>query len=180
MNISIWHRILAVAAIIVLAGSTGDRAQAQSTQIRLDYAMTLFAPLEPPKSISPGLAIVNIKDGGTVTGPGISGRIIAPAGDWLRPMADGSARGDVRATLVTDDNALIYLEYNSVIKPTKEGAEKSRAGQELGTDDAYFMMTLRFHTAAEKYTWLNHVQAIGKMVSLKRGDHVKYDIFIAR
>lgn len=47
----------------------------------------------------------------------------------------------------------------------------------------YFINTPLFQTSAEKYGWLNKVQAIGKMVELKRTSteaYVKYDIFIVR
>ena len=37
-----------------------------------------------------------------------------------------------------------------------------------------------FETKLERYGWLNGVQAVGKMVEIKRGDHLIYDIFIIR
>ena len=53
------------------------------------------------------------------------------------------------------------------------------AGQALTADDVYFITVPRFQTSAEKYRLLNEVQAVGKMVSFKPGDHVRYDIFVA-
>jgi hypothetical protein len=39
-----------------------------------------------------------------------------------------------------------------------------------------------FQTSSEKYTWLNHVQRVGKVVEVRAGanGYVRYDIFVVR
>ena len=32
-------------------------------------------------------------------------------------------------------------------------------------------------TSAEKYAWLNNVQLAGKLIEMKLGEYIKYDIF---
>jgi hypothetical protein len=32
----------------------------------------------------------------------------------------------------------------------------------------------------KKYGWLNGLQTVGKMISLKGGDHIRYDIFTVK
>lgn len=44
----------------------------------------------------------------------------------------------------------------------------------------YFITSPTFETKSEKYGWLNGVQAVGKALELKRGDHVTYEIFAVK
>lgn len=157
-------------------------AHAQTTTITTEYLMTLYAPLEAPQAIDSSLNIYAVRDGGWARGPKIEARMIAPAADWLRVMPGGSLRLDVRATLQTDDEALIYIAYNGVISQSPEQLERFMNGEVLKADEIYFLTAPTFQTSAEKYAWLNHVQAVGKMVEVKAGEgsYVKYDIFVVR
>jgi hypothetical protein len=170
--------ILIVSACAILGGSPHPVA-AQSTQIKTEYLMTLYAPLAPPQVVG-DLRIFNIREGGYAEGPRIKGKIIQPAGDWNRRMPDGTSRMDVRGTIQTDDNAFIYVEYVGVAKLSKEATDRLGKGETLGSDDGYFMITLRFQTSSAKYAWVNELIAVGRMVSLKGGDHIKYEIFSLR
>lgn len=98
-------------------------------------------------------------------------------GDWLYPMPDGSTLLDVRLTIRTDDNELIFVEYGGVMAFPKEAPDRLAQGEVLTHEDGYFLTAPRFMTTSTKYAWLNHVQAVGKMVSVQRGHSVKYDIF---
>ena len=120
--------------------------------------------------------------GGWVKGPKINGTLIAPAADWLRAMPGGSLRLDVRATIRTDDGALIYLTYNGIISRSKEVAERLANGEVMTSADQYFITAPTMQTSSEAYSWLNHVQCVGKMVEVKGGPNafVKYDIFVVR
>jgi hypothetical protein len=171
-------RMGAIGALLVSASVLPASAQEPkaTTEIKVEYLMTLEAPLSPPQVIGTR-RVVNVPAGGSVRGPRIKGEIIAPAGDWLTVMPDGSARLDVRLTIKTDDNDLIFVEYGGVMVVPKEAAEKIGKGEMITHADAYVITAPRFTTASTKYAWLNHVQAVGKMVSLQRGRGVKYDIF---
>ncbi len=50
----------------------------------------------------------------------------------------------------------------------------------LKAGDYHFVTAPTFETKSEKYGWRNAVQAVGKMVSLKGGDHVEYELFAAK
>lgn len=171
--------ILAISVCIALVGFW-QLAAAQSTQIKTEYLMTLYAPLKPPQIVNTDLSIINIGEGGYVDGPSIKGKILQPSGDWIRRMPNGTNRQDARYTIQTDDNAFIYMEYSGVGKLSKEAGARLGKGEVLGPDEAYFVITLRFQTTSEKYAWLNDIQAVGRMTSLKRGDHIKYEIFSVR
>ena len=53
----------------------------QTTSISTEYVMTLHAPLDPPQEIDSALVIHNVREGGWVKGPGIEGKLRAPAAD---------------------------------------------------------------------------------------------------
>lgn len=75
------------------------------------------------------------------------------------------------------------MTYNGVVVLSKDVLEALGRG-EVVTDKTvpYFVTAPTFQTSSEKYDWLNKVQAIGKLVELKRGDapYIKYDVYIVR
>ena len=182
-KLCIARGVLALVAGLLVQGAAVT-AHAQSTEIKTEYLMTYMAPLDAPYAIDSSLVIVNVKaTGGWAKGPNISGTFIQPGGDWLRVMPSGALRLDVRATLKTDDGALIYISYNGIIQHSAESAEKMNKGELLTTKDIpYFITAPTFETSSPKYAWLNSVQAINKVVELKLGEggYVKYDVFIVR
>jgi hypothetical protein len=172
---------IVVTTVVALCGWT-LRAHAQTSEVTTEYLMTYFAPLER-HPIDSSTVIVNIRPGGWVKGPRVKGKIIPPGGDWLRIMPSGVARLDVRLLIETDDGAHIYMTYNGIFVTSKEVADALSRG-ELVTGKAvpYFVTAPTFQTSSEKYSWLNNVQAVGKMVELKRGEgaYIKYDVFVVR
>jgi hypothetical protein len=154
-----------------------------TTSISTEYLMTYVAPLDPPVAIDDGLLIVNVRPGGWVKGPNISGRFVAPGADWLRIMPSGAMRLDVRGLIETDDGAHIYVTYNGIIKSTPEGMERLNNGEVLTDNDIpYFIAAPTFQTASEKYAWLNDIQTVNKMTEIQFGPegYVKYDVFLVR
>lgn len=145
--------------------------------------MTIYAPLDSVHAVDSALYIYNVRPGGWVKGPKINGTIVAPSGDWLRVMPSGVSRLDVRATIKTDDGALIYLTYNGIIKDTKESEDRVEKGEVLTSNDHYFIIAPTMETSAAKYEWLNGVQCVGKIVedkADKNESYVKYDVFVLR
>lgn len=67
------------------------------------------------------------------------------AADWATLSEDGTlAALDVRVTLKTDDGALIYVEY----------------GGRMDMTTGFLATAPTFQTSAERYLWLNRVQAV--------------------
>ena len=124
---------------------------AQTTKISTEYLMTIYAPLDAVHAVDSALYIYNVRPGGWVKGPKIDGTIVAPSGDWLRVMPSGVSRLDVRATIKTDDGALIYMTYNGVIKDTKESEARANKGEVLTSNDHYFIIAPTMETSAKKY-----------------------------
>ena len=113
------------------------------------------------------------RSGGWVEGPKIKGKVLAPGGDWLQVLPSGVGRLDVRGTMVTDDGQLIFASYNGVADTKLNGTP----------DAPYIAIAPTFRTSSEKYGWLNHLQAIGKMVQRStepENRFIRYDIFAVR
>jgi len=86
--------------------------------------------------------------GGTFSGHGIKGTIVAPGGDWIVQRPDGSRILDVRILLQTDDSQKIYMSWRGIAYSSPGGVLFAR------------ILPL-FETAAPKYAWLNNVVAVG-------------------
>ena len=146
-------------------------------RLRRNTFGTLEVQFDAPQAVGPVL-IFNTPEG-TLKGPKINGTLVAPSGDWINVMPDGTLRLDVRASLKTDDGELILVTYNGIIVPNKDATDRLNKGEVITSNDEYFLTTPRFTTASKTYDWLNKVQAVGKMVALQRGK-VKYDVFLVR
>lgn len=174
----------ATLVLTVVAAACGwiRRADAQTSEVTTEYLMTLFAPLER-YPIDSTTVIVNVRPGGWVQGPRIRGTIVPPGGDWVTSRPSGVVRLDVRLLIKTDDGAHVYMTYNGIFVTSTEVTAALNRG-EMVTDKTvpYFVVAPTFQTSSANYDWLNKVQAVGKMVELKRGDgyYIKYDIFIVR
>jgi hypothetical protein len=155
----------------------------QMLQPKLEYLLTMHAALDPPQAIDAATMIFNVK-GGWAEGPGINGKIVPPAADWLRILPSGTWRIDVRGTLVTDDEQLIYTTYNGVIQHSPESLAKMQSGSLITPSDGiYFAIAPTFQTSSEKYGWLNGVQAVGQIVQActdPNNSFVRYEVFVVR
>jgi hypothetical protein len=152
------------------------------TRIDTEYLMTLYAPLHPPQAANQNLLIFYPRDGGTLSGR-VTGKLLSPAGDWVRVMPDGTMRIDVRLSAELDDGSLLYVTYGGVLrKPDRESWARFQSGEKIEAPAWYYVITPNFETTSKKYAWLNSVQGIGKFVSIQSGAvaHVRFDIYAVR
>jgi hypothetical protein len=165
----------------VLLPATVALAAGPTTTVRGEYLMTLYVPIAEAHQVDETLRVINHPDG-WVDGPQIKGKIIPPSGDTLRTIGNGVYRLDVRLTVQTDDDQIIFVSYNGISNCAKEARERFLKGEMLHSGDCYFITAPTFETKSERYDWLNGVQAIGKMLELKRGEgaHLLYDVFVIR
>jgi hypothetical protein len=150
-------------------------AQSPSVSIETEYLGTMELQLDAPQAVGPVL-IVNVA-GGTLKGPKINGTLVAPSGDWLNVMPDGSLRMDVRESFKTDDGELILVVTNGKIVSNKDARDRFNKGEVITSNDEYFIGASLFTTASKKYDWLNKVQAVEKMVTFQKGK-LKMDLFL--
>ena len=100
--------------------------------------------------------------GGRFAGPRLRGVVEpSPGGDWLLRRADGVFELDVRVTLRTDDDALVFMRYRGLRDAAPEVAARLAAGEEVDPSAYYFRTAPLFETASEKYAWLNRILAVG-------------------
>jgi hypothetical protein len=85
------------------------------------------------------------------------------AADWALAGDDGLVRIDVRMTLKTDDEELVYVAYDGLVDGAAEGAPARCA--------------MRFETAANRYRWLTRTIAVGRGRFDEAGSRVIYDCF---
>ena len=106
-----------------------------------------------------GTKIIVTITGGTITGDKVNGVIVANSGgDWVSVGATGAMRIDVRFTILTDDDAIIYVSYKGVLQ-----GRRALCGP-------------LFETGDERYAWLNSSQGIGIGESNESG--VDYDFYL--
>jgi hypothetical protein len=73
---------------------------------------------EPAQDLGPGPnghRRIFVVKGGHFVGPRLKGIVLPGGADWTLVGPDGSARLDVRITLCTDDDALIYARYEGAL-----------------------------------------------------------------
>jgi hypothetical protein len=89
----------------------------------------------------------------------------AAAADWLTLDARGIGTIDVRATMETDDGALLYVSYLGRL---------DLGGANPGT----VYSTPLFDTGDERYRWLAAIQAVGK--GTLDGNTLTYELYELR
>jgi hypothetical protein len=96
-------------------------------------------------NVSPSMLV------GEVTGLVMEGRVNATlkgnaAADWLKISPEGYGTLDVKATVETDDGAIIHMTYSGRLL--------------FDTGDVYAAPL--YHTGDERYLWMNRIQAVAK------------------
>ncbi len=147
----------ALAATAVGASSSALAQQPQS-ELESEYLMELLLDGDP--MIETGHTSIAPLSGGTFTGPRLQGTVLPGGADWITQVS-GHRSLDVRITLLTDDDAHIYMTYKGMIVPTSSGV--------------YWRVTPVFNTASEKYDWLNHIVCVGKNKQVE--GKIAYDIW---
>jgi uncharacterized protein DUF3237 len=115
---------------------------------------------------------------GRCEGPRITGDILPGGGDWILFGTDRVARLDVRATLRTDDGALVHITNTGRVQMSSEAAVRFAAGELIRHDEMVARSSPLFDTDDERYRWINaiHTVAINE-VSLTE---VHYRVFAVR
>ena len=99
--------------------------------------------------------------GGEFEGPRLRGTVL-PGGsaDWLLLRADGVLEMDLRATLRTDDGALVSMRSFGLRHGPPEVIAAVARGEAVDPATYYFRTTPRFETAHPAYAFLNRLVAV--------------------
>jgi hypothetical protein len=94
--------------------------------------------------------------GGTFSGPEISGKLLpGVSADWQIVLADGTAFGDIRYTLQTDEGDLLYVQSRSVRHGEAEVLARLARGEDVDAGEYTFRAATQIETAATRLAWLN-------------------------
>jgi hypothetical protein len=129
---------------------------------RLEYVFSLNVMLKPPEVIGPlpeGIRANLYIAGGEIDGPQLHGKIRPVGADWLTLRSDGVGILDIRATIETDDGALIYTAYTGVVDAGEDGYERFLR-QDL-PPVLQLRTAPRYSTTHPNYRWLNRLQCVG-------------------
>lgn len=108
-----------------------------------------------------GLRRIAPVTGGTFTGERLNGEVLPGGNDWVINRADGVMVIDVRLTLKTDDNAMIYLSYQGRFLAAPDAMERFTKGIALDPSEYSLAMVAKFECGDPRYDWLNNVVAVG-------------------
>jgi hypothetical protein len=147
------------------------------SELPVEHLLDMAVDLEPAQPIATpvGARMTFIVKRGSVTGPRIKGEVLPGGGDWLLVGRDRIGRVDVRATIRTDDGALIHYETRGVISLPPDGVERLAAGERLPFAETYVRTTPKFETADERYAWLNGIVVLG--YNELSPDHIDYRMY---
>jgi muconolactone delta-isomerase len=147
---------------------------------RLSKVFRLEATLAPPidlGDIAGGHRRIVPLTGGTFHGPDINGELLPGASaDWQIILPDGTALGDIRYTLQTDDGDLLYVQSRSVRHGSTEVLARLARGDEVDASEYTFRTSTRIETAAPALEWLNKGVFIG--VAGRQATGVIYETYL--
>jgi hypothetical protein len=140
--------------------------QVHAQELKSEFLFNLELTVNPPQVIGPvlkGTRLIFPFKEGFVKSDKINGEILECSGEWGLVADSTTFKMDVRATIKTDDGALIYIAYTGYNYSTPEKSALMRAGKgsELSPDEYYFRSVPVFESGDPRYAWLNHTVAVG-------------------
>ena len=94
--------------------------------------------------------------GGTFTGPELRGTLLPGASaDWQTILPDGTALGDIRYTLETDDGELLYVQSRGVRHGSAEVLARLGRGEDVDPSEYTFRTSTQIEATARQLDWLN-------------------------
>ena len=148
---------------------------------KLEYVLSYNASLAPPEIIGPiaeGIRVNFYVTDGLFAGPKLKGKLRPVGGDWLTLRKDGIGILDVRATMETDDGALIYIAYTGTLDLGAEGYKNFAEGKL--PEIIHLTVSSRMYTANPKYEWVNRSQYVQVGEFERDKLLVRYDVFAVK
>jgi hypothetical protein len=147
---------------------------------RLTHVYRLEAALGEPLEIgdvSQGYRRIVPQTGGTFTGRQLNGKLLPGASaDWQTVLPDGTAIGDIRHTLQTDDGALLYVQSRSVRHGSPAVLARLARGDDVDASDYTFRAAAQIETASRALDWLN--KGVFISVGARTPRSVIYDTYL--
>jgi hypothetical protein len=131
----------------------------------LEHLYTATVDLGAPTDIgntASGYRVIVPITGGQLEGPAIKGKVCPGGADWIVVRPDGVSDLDVRATVETDDGALIYVTIRGYLTNQAEILARFAQGDNVPVEDYYFGLAPNYETSDDRYSWLQHTVAVGR------------------
>lgn len=147
--------------------------------MKLEHEFSYHAMLKEPVVVGDGpygtRMFFEVIDG-RVEGERLKGNVLTGGGDWILLGQDGWGRLDVRAQMMTDDGAAIYLSYYGILEMNEKVRQTmvDLGGTDFG--DQYFRTNPRFETGDPRYAWMNHTFFVGEG-RIRAGRGVEYRVY---
>jgi Protein of unknown function (DUF3237) len=137
---------------------------------------TLGEPLDLGDLVQGRRRIVPLT-GGTFTGPELNGTLIpGVSADWQIVLPDGTALGDIRYALRTDDGALLYVQSRGVRHGSAEVLARLGRGEDVHAGEYTFRTSTQIETASTDLDWLNKGVFVG--VAGRQAERVIYETYL--
>lgn len=115
--------------------------------------------------------------GGQFTGPELRGVLLpGTSADWQLVRPDGTAIGDIRYTLQTEDGALLYVRARSIRHGDADVLARLARGDEVDAGEYTFRAAVQIETSATDLAWLN--KGVFISVGGRSSGGVAYDTYI--
>jgi hypothetical protein len=109
-----------------------------------------------PRRPRPGRRRIVPLTGRTFAGPEPNGKLHpGSSADWQTVLPDGTALGDIRYTLQTDDGDLLYVQSRSVRHGSADVLARLARGEDADASEYTFRTSTQIETAAPGLEWLN-------------------------
>jgi hypothetical protein len=94
--------------------------------------------------------------GGRFVGPELNGTLLPGASaDWQILLPDGTALGDIRYTLRSDQGELLYVRSQGVRHGSPEVLGRLGRREDVDASEYVFRTTTQIETAAARLDWMN-------------------------
>ena len=117
--------------------------------------------------------------GVTFTGPELNGTLLpGVSADWQIVLPDGTALGDIRYTLQTDNADLLYVQARGVRHGSPDVLERLARGEDVDAGEYTFRTSTQIETAAPALDWLN--KGVFISVGGRRPGAVVYETYLVQ
>lgn len=139
-----------------------------------DARIAVAVPYEVGETTAGSRRVIAIT-GGTVSGPGLTGRVMPGGADYQTIAGDGLTQLHARYVIETEDGARIYVENTGLRFGPPEALERLRRGEPVDPALIYFRSAPRFETAAPHLAWMQ--TSLFLATGARAPDHVALRVY---
>jgi hypothetical protein len=148
-----------------------------ASELVMTYRLQVRGPLESRDGSPPSTRRIYWEmTKATLEGPQIRATSPMSGIDWFSPSEDGFGRPHVRMPFLTDDGALILLEYRGIAQASEAFVRAVERDTATDWGDQYLRMALTFDTTSERYQWLTQSLFIARG-RLRGAKDLEYQVF---